>query len=176
MKRAESGFRPAYLEQVFQNVVIPTDFGSVSVRGRIDRIDQHPDGAYVLYDYKTGTPPTIAHLLEGRDVQIAAYLLASETLLPQGRNVGAAYYMVSGSARRGVFHADYHKQLCVRKGKNILAAEEFAQQQDKFREILAELVTSILEGAFPIEPASTSICRYCPFQGICRKEVGMSGF
>ncbi len=176
VKRAESGFRPAYLEQVFQNVVIPTDFGSVSVRGRIDRIDQHPDGAYVLYDYKTGTPPTIAHLLEGRDVQIAAYLLASETLLPQGRNVGAAYYMVSGSARRGVFHADYHKQLCVRKGKNILAAEEFAQQQDKFREILAELVTSILEGAFPIEPASTSICRYCPFQGICRKEVGMSGF
>ncbi|MGB4638197.1 MAG: PD-(D/E)XK nuclease family protein, partial [Limnochordia bacterium] len=66
--------------------------------------------------------------------------------------------------------------LGVTQRQNILSAEEFALQLDKFEGILAELVSSICEGAFPIEPVSPRICSYCAFQGICRKEVGLSGF
>ena len=71
---------------------------------------------------------------------------------------------------------DYLKQLRVTQRQNILSAEEFALQLDKFEGILAELVSSICEGAFPIEPVSPRICSYCAFRGICRKEVGLSGF
>lgn len=168
------GFRPQHLEKWFQGVVIPTFNGPVEIRGRIDRIDVHPDGAYVLYDYKTGTAPTLTAMVEGKDVQIAAYLLASQSLFPQGRNVGVAYYVIGDCSRKGIFNEQYRLELGVPNGKNVLPPEDFHEQHTKFTEILRELVENILRGHFPIEPASTRICTFCPFQGICRKEVGLS--
>lgn len=169
---AQKGFRPKYLEKWFQGLTIQTSLGSVSIRGRIDRIDVSPDGAYILYDYKTGSAPQINAMTEGKDVQIAAYLLAAENILPQGRNVGAAYYIIGTRSKKGIFHEYYHKAIGVSKGKNVLDEEGFAQQNEKFAEILRTHVERILQGRFPIEPASSRICSYCAFQGICRKEVG----
>jgi len=148
----------------------------VLLKGRIDRIDWHPDGVYVLYDYKTGRAPTRSALLDGGDLQIASYLLAAQTLLPEGRSVGAAYYLVRSGARAGVFHESYSPHLKVQRRTGVLAEEEFAEQQDKFAQILSDKVNSILEGSFPVEPASSDTCSFCPFQGICRKEVGTRGF
>ncbi len=169
---ARKGFRPRYLEKWFQGLAIDTSAGTVAIRGRIDRIDLNADGAYVLYDYKTGSTPQIKAMLEGKDVQIAAYLLAAEGILPQGQNVGAAYYVIGDRSRRGLFHEDYYTQIGVSKGKNVLSEQGFAQQNQKFAEILQACGESILKGHFPIEPASSRTCSFCAFQGICRKEVG----
>lgn len=176
VQRAEGGFRPAHLEREFDNVAVSSKAGSVLLKGRIDRIDWHPDGVYVLYDYKTGRAPTRSALLDGGDLQIASYLLAAQTLLPEGRSVGAAYYLVRSGARAGVFHESYSPHLKVQRRTGVLAEEEFAEQQDKFAQILSDKVNSILEGSFPVEPASSDTCSFCPFQGICRKEVGTRGF
>ena len=45
------------------------------LRGRVDRVDRHPDGGYELIDYKTGRPKTAAQLRE--DVQLALYAVAA---------------------------------------------------------------------------------------------------
>jgi DNA helicase-2/ATP-dependent DNA helicase PcrA len=45
------------------------------LRGRVDRVDRHPDGTHELIDYKTGRPKTPAQLRE--DVQLALYALAA---------------------------------------------------------------------------------------------------
>jgi ATP-dependent helicase/DNAse subunit B len=111
-------------------------------------------------------------MVEGKDVQIATYLLAAQNILPQGRNVGAAYYLISDRSRKGIFHENYYRALGVTKGKNVLNEQEFAAQNHKFAEILQGYIRSILEGRFPIEPASPRICSFCAFQGICRKEAG----
>ena len=169
---AQRGFRPKYLETWFQGLQIKTPLGPVVIRGRIDRIDVNSDGAYVLYDYKTGSAPQINAMVEGHDVQIAAYLLAAENILPRGRNVGAAYYIIGTRSKKGIFHDHYHKAIGVFKGKNVLDEAGFAQQNEKFAEILRTHVERILQGQFPIEPASSRICSYCAFQGICRKEMG----
>jgi ATP-dependent helicase/DNAse subunit B len=111
-------------------------------------------------------------MVEGKDVQIAAYLLAAQDMLPEGRNVGAAYYVIGDRSRKGIFHEDYAKVLRVTKGKNVLDEAGFTEQNDKFSEILQAYAWRILQGQFPIEPASPRVCSYCAFQGICRKEVG----
>jgi DNA helicase II / ATP-dependent DNA helicase PcrA len=58
--------RPVYLERAFSFQI-----GPHSVRGRIDRVDRHPDGNLELIDYKTGAPKTAEELSD--DVQIALY-------------------------------------------------------------------------------------------------------
>lgn len=173
LTRVESGFRPRYLERWFQGLSVETSAGLVQIRGQIDRIDLNPHGEYVLYDYKTGTTPSVQDILQGRDLQIAIYLLAAQSMLSHARNVGVAYYTLKDAKLVGVFHIDSYKQLLVHKGKGCLEEEEFDGLIASFQGIIQEYLEAIFRGDFPIQPASAQICRYCPFQGICRKEVGV---
>lgn len=176
LRRVEAGFRPAHLELAFEHVLIPTPHGSVSLNGRIDRIDCHSSGAFVLYDYKTGASPKKESILDGQDLQVAAYLVAAQKILPEGKCAGAAYYSIQDGKRRGVFHDAFEEPLLLQREDAVYAEEAFVEQLDKFSGILSQKVVSILEGNFAPEPASPDKCRYCPFQGICRKEVDFRGF
>jgi RecB family exonuclease len=49
--------------------------GQHLVRGRVDRVDRLPSGAYELIDYKTGRPKTAAQLRE--DVQLSLYAVGA---------------------------------------------------------------------------------------------------
>jgi DNA helicase-2/ATP-dependent DNA helicase PcrA len=49
--------------------------GEHTLRGRVDRVDRHPDGAYELVDYKTGRPRTPEQLRD--DVQLQLYAVAA---------------------------------------------------------------------------------------------------
>ena len=65
-QRSES--RPVWLERGFAFAI-----GSHQLRGRVDRVDQLPDGGYELIDYKTGERRTGS----GDDVQLALYRLGA---------------------------------------------------------------------------------------------------
>lgn len=171
LQLVETGFRPTYLEREFGGLAIKTEAGPVEIRGRIDRIDVSPEGDYVLYDYKTGSSPTGPAMIRGEDIQIGAYLLAARDLLPGGRNVGAAYYVIGDSRRAGIFHGDYHRRLLIRKSQTCLSDQDFTEQIGFFEHRLQQFLADIFAGEFPIEPVNTRICGYCPFQAICRKEV-----
>lgn len=172
LARVENGFRPRYLERPFQGLGMEISAGTVQIRGQIDRIDLSFHGEYVLYDYKTGNLPSLQDILQGNDLQISIYLLAAQSILPEARNVGVAYYGVQNAKLAGVFHMDSHKQLMVRKSKACLEEEEFSRLVSAFKDAVRERLEGIFRGDFPIQPASSQICRYCSFQGICRKEVG----
>ncbi|MGR3572377.1 double-strand break repair protein AddB [Brevirhabdus sp.] len=70
--------RPGILEQKRTLALTPLDF---SLTGKVDRIDLRHDGGVVIYDYKTGKPPTdpqITHydkqlLLEAAMVELGAF-------------------------------------------------------------------------------------------------------
>ncbi|MBF6618722.1 MAG: ATP-dependent helicase, partial [Patulibacter sp.] len=49
--------------------------GAHTLRGRVDRVDRHPDGNYELVDYKTGRPRTAEQLRD--DVQLQLYAVAA---------------------------------------------------------------------------------------------------
>ena len=167
------GWRPTYLEKSFSGLEIELPEGIVQLRGVIDRIDVGPNGSYVLYDYKTGSGPTLKDVRIGKEVQIATYLLAAQELFPQAENVGVAYYLTQDAKRVGIFRDDWTKQLLLRKGDNCLDADAFAQQIEFFRETIRGILERIFAGEFPPEPASSRICTYCAYQGISRREVGV---
>lgn len=173
LARVASGFRPRYLEHWFQGLKVQTTKGRVQIRGQIDRIDLNSQGEYVLYDYKTGSTPSVQDMIQGKDLQIAIYLLAAQGLLKDTRNVGVAYYSLKDAKLVGIFHLDTYKQLLVNKGKGCLPEDQFAVLVENLRETIVGYLEGIFRGDFPIAPASTKICHYCPYQGLCRKEVGV---
>ncbi|HWT91836.1 MAG TPA: ATP-dependent DNA helicase [Solirubrobacteraceae bacterium] len=68
--RAEDS-EPVWFERQFT-----FNLGPHVLRGRVDRVDRHPDGLYELIDYKTGRPKTPSQLRD--DVQLAVYALAAQ--------------------------------------------------------------------------------------------------
>ena len=61
---------PVWFEKAFQ-----FKMGPHVLRGRVDRVDRLPGGAYELIDYKTGRPKTPAQLKE--DVQLSLYAVGA---------------------------------------------------------------------------------------------------
>ena len=101
--------------------------------GVIDRIDLAPDGSYVLYDYKTGSAPTATEVRLGKDVQIAAYLLAAQEL-PCLLQKTWGWATTSTTAKRvGIFQEDWTEPLLLRRGDNCLAKEDFLAQLGFFQ-------------------------------------------
>jgi DNA helicase-2/ATP-dependent DNA helicase PcrA len=49
--------------------------GAHTLRGRVDRVDELPDGRYELIDYKTGRPKSVSQLRE--DVQLSLYAVGA---------------------------------------------------------------------------------------------------
>jgi DNA helicase-2/ATP-dependent DNA helicase PcrA len=66
--------------------------GPHMLRGRVDRVDRLPDGAYQLIDYKTGRPKTPAQLRD--DVQLAVYALAAREAWDLEAAEGAYHYVL----------------------------------------------------------------------------------
>jgi DNA helicase-2/ATP-dependent DNA helicase PcrA len=71
LTEAAGGGSPRWFERSFS-----FNLGPHVLRGRVDRIDELPDGGHELIDYKTGVPKRPDQLRE--DVQLALYALAAQ--------------------------------------------------------------------------------------------------
>ncbi len=120
--------------------------GKHSVRGMIDRIDQGPDGAYELIDYKTGPEaPTEAQVAE--DLQLRFYALGAR----RGLGIRAATLTVdSVTAGRRV------SVPCDPSGEEALAVD------------IADAAASIEAAAFQPD---TRYCRRCDFRSDCAHSI-----
>jgi len=81
-KRALEGWRFVLAEERFAGLRIG-DSG-LTLRGKVDRIDSHPQHGMVIWDYKTGNAPTPKAVFKDKVApQLPAYLLAlKQNLLP----------------------------------------------------------------------------------------------
>ena len=165
-----SGYRPTHLEYPFRDIKVETDYGTVSLHGVIDRIDQNRDGNYIIYDYKLGKNPTTKEVLAGENLQLQVYLLAAEQFL-QGDVVGLSFYCIKDGARNGVWYEDTHRDVgLTRRNAGILPADEWNTLQDVFMQTVQRYLHRIFAGEFPIAPRKPEVCTYCPYSSICRKE------
>lgn len=116
--------------------------GPHDVRGMIDRIDQGPDGAYELIDYKTGpTAPTPAQV--AADLQLRFYALGARRALGL-RAATLTMDCVTAGERVSV--------PCDPSGEEALASD------------IGAAATAIEAGAFAPD---TSYCPRCDFRADC---------
>ena len=83
--------KPLLLEQPFSLRV-----DGLRLTGRIDRVDRHPDGAYEVIDYKTGSAKRAADLQ--RDLQLGVYALAAREVF-HFDPLSLSYYYLETSER-----------------------------------------------------------------------------
>ncbi|MFO7652034.1 MAG: PD-(D/E)XK nuclease family protein [bacterium] len=128
----------------------------IRIKGRLDRLDEHPDGLRVL-DYKTGQARVSARdVVERRThVQLPLYakLIAGETGRPVD-NVGI--YSLREQRIRWLAGDDHPLKELVRAAL----------------ETTVEVMADIRSGRFAAEPADEATCRHCDYAYLCGAGAG----
>jgi DNA helicase II / ATP-dependent DNA helicase PcrA len=113
------------------------------LRGRVDRVDRHPDGSYELIDYKTGKARTEEQLRE--DVQLSVYQMGARESWRLETTAQSYLYVMTGE-RVPVEHSE--------------------EQLARVRETVEGIGEGILRQDFRPTP-SREICSLCDYRIIC---------
>ena len=141
--------------------------GGLQLNGRLDRVDESPDGQRVVIDYKTRAPAAGAWLGERPDEpQLPLYLVAAE---PGATAIAFAQV-----------RANDMKFVALAAGKDILpgartlpdgrlkrAAESWEAQLAAWREELERLASDFAAGRAGVYP-KPGACEYCDQKPLCR--------
>ena len=130
--------KPVWFERGFS-----FKLGPHLVRGRVDRVDELPDGSFELIDYKTGRPKSEDDLRE--DVQLSLYQLAARESWEVDARAGSYYYVLDNE-KVPVAHS----------------ADELA----RVKATVEEIAEGILEQEFEPKP-SYELCSFCDYRIIC---------
>lgn len=117
--------------------------GPHQVRGMIDRIDQSPDGAYELVDYKTGSEAPTPEQVQ-KDVQMRFYALGAR------RGLGLTPSLLTVD--------------CVSVGERVTASYDPAGEEALAADVRAA-ASGIEVGSFAPD---TSFCPRCDFRKDCQ--------
>jgi DNA helicase-2/ATP-dependent DNA helicase PcrA len=113
------------------------------LRGRVDRVDQLPDGRYELIDYKTGKPKSAAELRE--DVQLSLYQMGARESWELETSAQSYYYVLDNEK---------------------VPVEHSEEELDRVRGTVSQIAEGILAQDFEPTP-SKDICPFCDYRIIC---------
>jgi DNA helicase-2/ATP-dependent DNA helicase PcrA len=130
--------KPVWFERGFS-----FKLGPHLVRGRVDRVDELPDGSFELIDYKTGRPKTEDDLRD--DVQLSLYQLGARESWDVEARAGSYYYVLENE-KVPVAHSD----------------DELA----RVKATVEEIADGILAQEFEPKP-SYELCSFCDYRIIC---------
>jgi len=139
--------------------LVVTDGGdSFRVRGYIDRIDQAPDGAIRIIDYKTSSPHefTAAAVRQGKKLQLSLYALAARDALGLGDPVDGFYWHVRDAQASSFTLAKFGPEAAIRSTVNAVW----------------DIIRAIRSGEFTPKPPRNGCPSYCPAAEICWQYQG----
>jgi RecB family exonuclease len=152
---------------------IQMEEGPVTVTGRPDRIDEHPDGLFVI-DYKTSSSlPSGTDMVDlGYRLQLPFYALAA-----QGRYekpvLGVQYVELNrkGGRTRGIFFKNYNGKapgnLTNTRARASLFETEPGALWSRAEEKLVEHVQGHMRGSFEARPKKDVECPRCSYRDLC---------
>jgi len=126
----------------------------VEVHGRIDRADVKTDGKEIgIIDYKTGTTSKLVEIELGESVQLTHYAIASNQPISQ-----VEYVLLE----------DPSKKQVISKCK--ITLPDLASLKEEAENRLHEIYQQINNGEPLVAWGTDSVCQYCNYRGVCRKE------
>ena len=138
---------------VERTVSAPT--ATLVLSGRVDRIDERPDGTVVVVDYKTGRRPPSDDDARG-SLALGVYAVAAARTLRRPCAVVELHHLPTGT----VAAASHGPDGLARK---VAEAESIAREARAADEAYARGDTT--EETFPARPSS--MCSWCDFRGVC---------
>ncbi len=147
------GYRVVDTEHDF-SVEIPTN-PPLGIRGKVDRIDETPDGL-TLIDYKTGSIPSQKDVRDGKNIQLPLYALAlNSTPLGSAKDLRMEYWKLParGDAKHWTLGTDNGEDAEVIT--NVIG-------------ILQGSRNSVEDGEFRVKPTPDTCPTYCPMKHVCR--------
>lgn len=140
--------RPATAKTLLVEQTLRLDMGPFVLVGRLDRLDEHPDGTLEIVDYKSGREQ-VSQEEVATDIAMACYQLLVRREYPD-RNVRATI-------------------VALRTGAQASAALD-AQALAEFEADLVRLGGEIVTREFhEIEPTAKPLCLGCDFLPLCKK-------
>ncbi len=152
----------AYLEDVDprteplgveRTVSAPT--ATLVLSGRVDRIDERPDGTVAVVDYKTGRRPPSDEDARG-SLALGVYAVAAARTLRRPCAVVELHHLPTGTVAAAV----HGPEGLARK---VAEAESIAREARAADEAYAQGDAG--EETFPARPSS--MCSWCDFRGVC---------
>lgn len=169
-ERQAQGWRWLMAEAAFKELARPG--WPFTLRGRLDRVDHHPEEGLMVWDYKTGELPSSSKVFDQQvEFQLPAYLVA---------------------VREGCLEPDWAAVATLAAGfiglksprENHLQYQDFAGRKESWPEVLAvweeevrRLGERLLSGDLAPNPrpapgrADDGACAYCPFPLLCAYEA-----
>jgi ATP-dependent helicase/DNAse subunit B len=153
----------------------------VKIRGKIDRIDLEPvkkeKCRVVIYDYKTGSIPSVQKIKDGLSFQLPLYLLAVQEFLGKEYEVIAGgYYQLKSPkdiGKKGYFGSKEYSEQNYFKGyaKSLFDThEDFLGILEEYKSRVVQVVQAIKNAQFhpTIHGPQEAGCNYCEYNQICR--------
>jgi ATP-dependent helicase/DNAse subunit B len=169
---------------------------SLKIRGEIDRIDLEPESSIerenpevlpnsqsfkkrrvVIYDYKTGSIPSLQKIKDGLLFQLPLYLLAVQHFLGEDYEVVAGgYYQLKSPndiGKKGHLGSKEYSQQKYFEGspKSLFDThEEFLKLLGEYKKLAVRTAQAIKEGRFhpTLLGPQDARCGYCEYNRICR--------
>ena len=113
------------------------------LRGRVDRVDRHPDGSFELIDYKTGKAKTADELRE--DVQLSLYQMGARESWRLETSAQSYFYVLTGEK---------------------VPVEHSPEELERVKATVAEIADGIMKQEFEPKP-SHEVCSFCDYRIIC---------
>ncbi len=146
---------------------------AIRFNGRIDRIDQQPNGI-IIYDYKSATTD-LSHYsdwLDNGEFQLLLYLVACEKVLfPNQCVIASVYYDYRKfDFSKGLMYEDFHAEHIQnsRRKKALATPEQKAALADNFILLLETLFSRLHRLDFSSTPVDVEICIRCNWSKLCR--------
>jgi ATP-dependent helicase/nuclease subunit B len=123
---------------------------TLTLKGRLDRVDQHINGACAVLDYKTQTREVLRKKLAepGEDVQLPVYAALFGEPLAQAAFVA----------------------LAKEKLGEVEAAQDLSQLSAAVVQRVVEIFDAMHDGAGLPAQGNEAACQYCEMRGLCRKD------
>ena len=157
--RFRDGWRWVALESSFDRLMVRGC--TVAFKGRVDRLDFHPEEGFICWDYKTGKLPLIKDIYDSYlHPQLPLYLLAV-------RNGLLREVRVDSSARTAAGYIDLRSVRQLKHPIYIKATVDLNELIERWQERVAEAVNELQSGNLSPRWKKTPCDVFCPYVCLC---------